>query len=429
MAVLYRRGYEPTKSSSRTDRRDEPDPGNEEISSAVISSMVQNAPINMMFADREFVIRYMNPASLETLRKLEAYLPVRADNVVGSSLDVFHKQPSHQRKLLSDKANLPHRAHIQLGPETLDLLVTAITDDKGEYIGAMATWEVITERLALEARERAASDAMRALLAQIAEHAQALASASDELASTATQMSANAEETSTQARVVATASEEVAASLASVASGTEQMTASITEIARSASEASRSAGLAVAEAAETNETISTLGAASSEVGKVVKLITSIADQTNLLALNATIEAARAGDAGKGFAVVASEVKELARETAKATDDIIARITAIQEGTGSAVDAIARIGQTIAQVNEIQGTIAAAVEEQSATTKETTRSVNDASRGASEITANISGVAEAATSTARGAADTQRAASELSRLANELQALVSQSNAG
>jgi methyl-accepting chemotaxis protein len=175
-----------------------------------------------------------------------------------------------------------------------------------------------------------------------------------------------------------------------------------------------------------NEPIAVVGA-SVEIGQVVKLITSIAQQTNLLALNATIEAARAGEAGKGFAVVANEVKELAKETAKATEDISAKIEAIQCDTTGAVGAIGRIAQTVGRVNEIQNTIATAVEEQTATTREIGRSVNEAAEGSTNINSNIAGVATAAGTTAAGAAETQRAAAELSRLASELQQLVTQFN--
>ena len=169
--------------------------------------------------------------------------------------------------------------------------------------------------------------------------------------------------------------------------------------------------------------MSKLGDSSTEIGQVIKVITSIAQQTNLLALNATIEAARAGEAGKGFAVVANEVKELAKETAKATEDISRKIEAIQSDTKAAVGAIASISEVINQVNGISNTIATAVEEQNATTNEMARNVGEAARGSGEITSNIAGVTEAAASTSRGAVDTQKAAAELSKLATSLRELV------
>jgi methyl-accepting chemotaxis protein len=195
-------------------------------------------------------------------------------------------------------------------------------------------------------------------------------------------MGSSAEETSSQATLVSAASEQVSKSVQTVASGTEEMTASIREIAKNASEAARVASGAVKVAENTNQTISKLGDSSTEIGKVIKVITSIAQQTNLLALNATIEAARAGEAGKGFAVVANEVKELAKETAKATEDISQKIESIQGDTRHAVSAISEINGVISKINDYQNTIASAVEEQTATTSEISRNVNEAAHGSS-----------------------------------------------
>ena len=174
-----------------------------------------------------------------------------------------------------------------------------------------------------------------------------------------------------------------------------------------------------------NATIGKLGESSVEIGEVINVITSIAQQTKLLALNATIEAARAGEAGKGFAVVANEVKELARQTAKATEDISRKITAIQSDTNGAVEAIGTISTVINQVNDISGTIATAVEEQSATTNEISRNVADAAKGSGEITQNIAGVAEAAQGTSTSAQESQKAANELVEMAARLRQLVEQ----
>jgi len=171
--------------------------------------------------------------------------------------------------------------------------------------------------------------------------------------------------------------------------------------------------------------VSKLGDSSTEIGQVIKVITSIAQQTNLLALNATIEAARAGEAGKGFAVVANEVKELAKQTGKATEDISRKIEAIQADTKAAVDAIASISAVIKQVNHISGTIATAVEEQSATTNEMARNVSEAAQGSNEITRNVSGVAEAAQGTSLGASDTQKASQQLLGTSTELRRLIEQ----
>jgi methyl-accepting chemotaxis protein len=270
----------------------------------------------------------------------------------------------------------------------------------------------------------AALESVGAAFASIGQNAQTLASSSEELSAVSSQMSSNATETSTQANVVSAAAEQVSKNVQTVATGTEEMTASIREIAKNASEAAKVASSAVSVAEKTNASVAKLGESSVEIGNVIKVITSIAQQTNLLALNATIEAARAGEAGKGFAVVANEVKELAKETAKATEDISRKIEAIQSDTQVAIEAIGQIGSIIAQINDAQNTIASAVEEQTATTNEMARNVEEASKGSSEIAQNITVVAQAAESTNSGATDTQTAAGELARMAAELQSIVS-----
>ncbi|WP_369130523.1 methyl-accepting chemotaxis protein, partial [Modestobacter roseus] len=204
---------------------------------------------------------------------------------------------------------------------------------------------------------------LRSVMASVVASSDAVAAASEELSASSAQISASAEETSAQSNVVSAAAEEVSRNVGTVAAGAEQMGASIREISQNANEAARVAAQAVAEAEATTVTVTKLGDSSREIGEVVKAITSIAEQTNLLALNATIEAARAGDAGKGFAVVANEVKELAQETARATEDIARRVEAIQGDTSGAVAAIGRISEVIGSINDFQLTIASAVEEQ------------------------------------------------------------------
>jgi methyl-accepting chemotaxis protein len=263
------------------------------------------------------------------------------------------------------------------------------------------------------------------LLTQIAANAQRVSDASKELSTVSQQISANSEETSVQAKVVSNATQRVSQNLQTVATGAEEMGISIKDIAKNATQAAKVATSAVKVAETATATVSKLGDSSSEIGQVIKVITSIAQQTNLLALNATIEAARAGEAGKGFAVVANEVKELAKETAKATEDISGKIDAIQTDTKAAVDAIASISGVINQINDISSTIATAVEEQNATTNEMSRNVGEAAQGSGEITSNIAGMAEAAESTSRGSANTQKAAEEMVQMATQLRGLVEQ----
>ncbi len=264
---------------------------------------------------------------------------------------------------------------------------------------------------------------LHAVVTAVVGSADAVAASSQQLSASTGQISASAEETSLQSGLVSSAADEVSRSVATVAAGAEQMSASIREIAQNADEAARVAAEAVTEAEATNVTITKLGVSSKEIGDVIKVITSIAEQTNLLALNATIEAARAGEAGKGFAVVANEVKELAQETARATEDIARRVEAIQADTGGAVAAIGRIGTVIGQINDYQLTIASAVEEQTATTKEMSRSVAEAAGGTTEIAANISGVSTAAESTTQALGQTRVAVDELSRMAADLRTTV------
>ncbi|MBM7773125.1 methyl-accepting chemotaxis protein [Actinokineospora baliensis] len=269
-----------------------------------------------------------------------------------------------------------------------------------------------------------ATDGTRAIVGTISRGVGSLKASTQQMAEMSTQVTASAEETSAQAGVVTAAADQVARNVQTVATGADEMSASIKEIAQSANEAAGVAGQAVSVAAATNGTVAKLGESSMEIGNVVKVITSIAEQTNLLALNATIEAARAGDAGKGFAVVANEVKDLAQETAKATEDISRRVEMIQADTANAVNAIDEISEIIGRINDFQLTIASAVEEQTATTTEMNRNVGEASAGVSEIAANIGGVAESAGNTTGTVTKTTDVLDDLSRLSAELQSQVS-----
>ncbi len=270
-----------------------------------------------------------------------------------------------------------------------------------------------------------AIDRLDEMIRAISQNAVQVSGASEELDVASHQITSRSEETSAQAVLVSEAAQQVSHNLQTVATGAEEMSASIQEIAKSAFEASKIATSAVKAAETTTSTVTKLGESSKEIGQVIKVITAIAGQTNLLALNATIEAARAGEAGKGFAVVANEVKELAKETAKATEDIGGKIKGIQTETSAAVDAIASISAVIQQINDISTTIATAVEEQNATTNEMSRHVSEAAQSSGEITRNITGVAEAAQSTTRGATVTRNASRQLVETSGLLRQLIEQ----
>ena len=371
-------------------------------------SMIEGAPVNMMCADHSGKIIYMNPMSLLTLKKIENSLPVKAAQVVGGSYDIFHKNPAHQRRILADPANLPYRSIIQVGPDKLDLLATPMRDSKGNYVGPMIVWSVITKKI----------DLLDTLTTQ-------LGGAAEELSATAREMTKNASMTSKRSNAASAEAEEVAAGVKTVATNTEEMAASIKEIAKASSSAADISKQALRQAKETNATIEQLGVASQEIGNVIKVISSIAQQTNLLALNATIEAARAGDAGKGFAVVANEVKELAKQTAKATDDITAKIKSIQDSSTGAVSAIGMIAKVIDQLNGIAMSIAASVEEQTATTNEVARVVQESSSAVAGIVETFKEVSHAAEQNVAGASQTSESAQALLKLIENVKDLAKQ----
>ncbi len=441
-------------------------------------AFIDELPNNIMFADarKNLEIKYINTSAKNNFKHLSNNLPCDVDEIIGSSIDIFHKNPQQAKKIVSDPSNLPHSSKIQLGKEILQIEINPLMDRDGEYLGPIVSWNLITElankekiTIDLEEKEKlreadhkikvnnileaitAASHGdltakiavegedtvgrmgndlnqffkdLRHDILEITSTIQLLADSADELTHVSQTMANNAEQTSTQANMVSSAAEEVSKNVQTVAAGSEQMGASIKEISKNSTDAAKVVTEAVQFAKTTNEIVSRLGESSAEIGEVIKVINSIAEQTNLLALNATIEAARAGEAGKGFAVVANEVKELAKETSKATENISLKIETIQSDTKEAVLAIEEISNVIHQVNDFSNTIASAVEEQSVTTQEIGRNVSEAARGTGEIAENISGVAEAAQSTDQGANKTQSSLKHLNKIATQLNDFVS-----
>ena len=371
-----------------------------------LRQMIEEMPINVMMAEPgNLDLTYMNAQSRKTLKTLEHLLPVKVDDMVGQSIDVFHKDPSHQRKLLGDPGNMPYSAKIKLGEETLRLDVSAVFDMDKNYIGPMVAWSVITSQIKIANN--------------VSEVVDIVASASTELKASAQAMVGSAEETANQSTAVAAASEEVTANVQTVAAAAEELSSSVNEISRQVAESTRISEEAVHETERTNEVAQGLAEAAQKIGDVVKLISDIAGQTNLLALNATIEAARAGEAGKGFAVVASEVKSLANQTAKATEDIAAQVGNIQSATNDAVGAIKGVGGTINKLSEIATSISSAVEEQGAATGEISRNVQEAANGTQEVTGNITKVSTNASESGSSATQVLEAADGLSEEAEKM----------
>ncbi len=347
-----------------------------------LMNMVDQMPINVMLADKETLeITYLNQTSIDTLRSLQSLLPIPVDELKGACIDVFHKNPARQRGILADPSSLPHNAKIELGDETLDLRVSAVTDAKGEYIGPMVTWSVATDRVRL-------ADDFESSVGRVVETVSAAAS---QMQSNANTLSSTADETSSQANTVATAAEE--------------LTASAQEIARQVTQCASITATAVNEAERSSELVNGLSQGAQKIGDVLCLIQDIAEQTNLLALNATIEAARAGETGKGFAVVASEVKALANQTAKATEEIGSQVSEIQESTNGAVGAIKAISDVIGEINKVTTAISAAIQEQEAATQ--------------EVTGNIDGVSSASAETGNAAGQVLGSANELGEQSQQL----------
>ncbi len=347
-----------------------------------LTQMIDEMSINVMLADPETaVITYANRTSIETLKQVRHLLPIDPEEVVGACIDIFHKSPERARAVIRDPARLPFNTRIRLGPESMDLRISAIHDHSGAYMGPMLTWALVSDRVELADRFEA----------EVKGVADIIASAATELEATATSLVATADEGSAQSTTVAHAADE--------------LTRAIHEIATQVSEAAQATAKAVDEAETSNQKIASLADAGHAISEAVQMIRAIAEQTHLLALNATIEAARAGEAGKGFTVVAAEVKQLATQTAQATGAIAAQVASIQAATGEAVGSMERIAATIDTISHITSTISTAIEQQGAAT--------------SQVSGNVGVLNEAASETGRASGDVLGAARELGRQSTTL----------
>ncbi|MFT8243846.1 methyl-accepting chemotaxis protein [Roseomonas sp. BN140053] len=372
--------------------------------------MIEQLPLGVMTADPrdELRITYANAEMRAVLDRIADTLPCAPEEVVGKGLEIFPPLAAN-RDVLSDPSRLPHRTRMQLGREVLDLRVSAVTDATGGYVGPMLSWSVVTEQARLadtfEAEVGSVVDGVASRAGELRQAAQGLADAADH--------------SGRQAAEVAEASGQASGDVQAVAAAAEEMAASVAEITRRVGEAAAVADRAVSEVRATDDTVRGLSESAGRIGDVVRLIGSIAGQTNLLALNATIEAARAGEAGKGFAVVAGEVKNLAAQTAKATEEIGQQIAQMQAATGRAVEAIHGIGSTVERTSEIATAIAAAVEEQSSATHEIARSAAKVAQGTNTVNQSITGVRRAAEDTGQAAAGMLEASGGLATSAEVL----------
>jgi len=371
------------------------------------SQMLEQLPIAVITADPrdEFRITYMNEATRQGLRPLEHLLPCGVDELPGQSIDIFHPPAQRQRirDILASPERLPHAAKIHLGDEVLSLRVTAIRDASGAYVGPMLNWSRVT------AQSRLAAD----FEAEVGAVVDAVARSADALQEAAQDMSASAARSGQEAGLVAEESQRAGASVQAVAASAEELAASVAEVTRQVQSGAGVAQEAAGETRRADATIRALADAADRIGDVVQLIQDIAGQTNLLALNATIEAARAGEAGKGFAVVASEVKNLAGQTARATEEIGQQIQAIQGSTAQAVTVLRGIGATVERMNEVTAAISAAVEQQAAATREIARSAAQVSESTGAVNRRIGDVSAAAAETREAAGSVLDSAGELS----------------
>ncbi|HYZ32374.1 MAG TPA: methyl-accepting chemotaxis protein, partial [Crenalkalicoccus sp.] len=352
--------------------------------------MLEQLPVGVMTADpaQEFRITYLNPAAREMLRGVQHLLPCPVEELEGSSMDFFHRDPAQQRALLSDPANLPHRARIRLGGEVLDISISAIRDAVGGYVAPMLALTPVTAQARL-------ADSFEADVGGVVE---AVAAAAQQVQDAARSLSGAADVSGREADAVAEVSERASRDVHSVAASAEELAASVQEINRQVADGAAVARAATEEAAATDTTVQGMAQAASRIGDVVRLIGDIARRTHLLALNASIEAARAGDAGKGFAVVANEVKTLAIQTAQATEEITAQIAAMQTSTEHAVTALRSIGSTVERISGISAAIAAAVEQQNQATRLIARNTGQLAEATEAATLRIQDVRRAARET-------------------------------
>lgn len=379
--------------------------------SFIQNQMIEQLPVGVMTAEPggEFRITYLNAEARAIMSTVTDAISVPVGDLVGQPIDVFHPDSPLQRRLVADPANLPFAARITLGPETLDLRISAISDRNGAYAGPLMT------------RRRATAQAclVRQFEQSVGSIARAVGESADGMREAASVMRDSALAAGERTMAVSAASDQASRSVSTAASGAEEVAASVAEIGRQVAELAQIASQAVADTQATDASVGSLSEAAERISTVVRLIGDIASRTNLLALNATIEAARAGEAGKGFAVVAGEVKNLAMQTAKATQEIGGQIAAMQQATGQAVTALRSISGTIQRMNEIAAVIAGSVQTQGEATQSIAQAVQQAAAGTAEVNSNITAFSDVVEETGNRAGGVLQAATAMTEQASVL----------
>ena len=368
------------------------------------AQMMEQLPVGVMTAEPagDGRITYLNAEARRILGSVGHAIAVPVADLVGEPIDVLDLGSRRPRELIADPARLPLRTRITLGAETLDLNISAIHDRDGLYAGPLLTWHRATGQVRL----------VRQFEESVGAIARTVADSADGMREAASVMRQSAITAGDRTRAVSDASDQASHNVNAAAAGAEEVAASVAEIARQVASSAQIAAAAVAEAQATDASVSSLSEAAERISAVVRLIGDIAARTNLLALNATIEAARAGESGKGFAVVAGEVKNLATQTAKATQEIGGQIAAMQQATGQAATALRSISGTIQRMNEIATIIAGSVEEQGAATQSIAQAVHHAAAGTEDVNSNIAAVSQVVQETGQRAGGVLDAATEM-----------------